>query len=258
MHDAHNHLHCFPDAEDRLRALHQPIRRQMAAGLHPSDWKTLAELHRQFPEHVIPAFGVHPWFSQSLPTDWRNSLRELLLSHTTAAVGECGLDRLRSPLPPLQQTELLETHIQLARELRRGIVLHIVRSWDLAAPLLNGDAGQSPILLHAFSPRGLVGKPWSRWNAWFSFSAETLAHPSPALVQLILSLPPDRLLIESDTHPSSAFAGTYWDQANSRLDASVNGLAAIFGTASEEIEARTDANFALWCAACREPLHDSA
>jgi hypothetical protein len=66
------------------------------------------------------------------------------------------------------------------------------------------------------------------------------------------------LLIESDIHPTSASDATCWDQANSRLDASLNSLASLLGKAPEEIEARTDANFALWCAACREPSPDSA
>ena len=258
MHDAHNHLHCFPDAETQLRGVGDSVRRQMVAGLHPLDWPTLATLHQQFPEHIVPAFGVHPWFANSLPADWHIALREMLLSHNTAAVGECGVDRLRGPLTPAQQAELLETHLQLALELRRGIVLHVVRAWDLAAPVLDANAGQRPVLLHAFSPRGLLNQDWTRWNAWFSFRAESLARPSAALAELIGTLPPDRLLIESDIHPTSASDATCWDQANSRLDASLNSLASLLGKAPEEIEARTDANFALWCAACREPSPDSA
>ena len=258
MHDAHNHLHCFPDAGTQLRGGVDSVRRQMVAGLHPRDWPTLATLHQRFPEHIVPAFGVHPWFANPLPADWHIALREMLLSHNAAAVGECGVDRLRGPLTPAQQAELLEGHLQLAVELRRGIVLHVVRAWDLAAPVLDAHAKQRPVLLHAFSPRGLMNQRWTRWNAWFSFRAESLARPSAALEELIGTLPPDRLLIESDIHPTSASDAKYWDQATSRLDASLNSLASILRTTPEEIEARTDANFALWCAACREPSPDSA
>lgn len=258
MHDAHNHLHCFPWPESVVQDAHQPIRPQMATGLHPDDWPLLANLHQRFPDRIIPAFGVHPWLAQSLPLDWANRLHEMLASHPMAAVGECGVDRTRCPLTSTQQTELLETHAQLARNLRRGLVLHVVRAWDLAAPILNTHSNQMPVLLHAFSPRGLTGQPWKRWNAWFSFRSETLALPTSATADLIKSVPPDRLLIESDIHPSNTPGRTHWERAKSRLVDSVSSLASILGKAPEEIEARTDANFTLWCAACREPSTDSA
>ncbi len=257
MHDAHNHLHCFSDAASRLQYSREPDRKHMVASLRPDDWPALASLHAQFPNRILPAFGIHPWFAQSLPPDWVDSLRRMLLAHPVAAVGECGIDRLRSPLEPAQQTELLDTIVQLAGEHCRGIVLHVVRAWDLAAPILERHAGRSPVLLHAFSPRGLQGQPWTRWNAWFSFRAESLTHPSAPLAELIRSLPADRLLIESDAHPANPSDENCLEQVNTRLRTSLSSLASLLGNTPEEIEARTDANFALWCAACRELSPDS-
>mgnify|MGYP006279432335 CR=1 FL=1 len=131
-------------------------------------------------------------------------------------------------------------------------VLHVVRAWDLATPILDADAGQRPVLLHSFSPRGLNGQPWKRWNAWFSFRASRLTHADPALVELITGLPTDRLLIESDAHPDNHSIGGAQAQVNRCLSDSVRAIAAILQKDPAEIESRTDANFALWCAACRE------
>lgn len=235
--------------------------------------KVAKECNQKQENKCIPSFGVHPWFSHflmvqeendieqhykriltskdtneledmlkalnQLPTFtydvWYNNLRQHLLDHPKALVGEVGIDKAAKLLPggsiawhgvkPTSvqcsvehQMLIFDIQCKLARELNRGISVHCVQG---QGPLFNYLKAQS----NQFSTRKLKllkekpntlrmclhsygGAPGSikqflelkGFRIYVSFSVGINARmtPAPKLQELIRAVPEDRLLIESD------------------------------------------------------------
>ena len=70
--------------------------------------------------------GLHPW---SARRDARHEalLRSAAVHPQVVAIGECGIDLVRSTLDEAGQIELTLLHARLAEELHKPLVLHCVR-----------------------------------------------------------------------------------------------------------------------------------
>lgn len=105
------------------------------------DWKVVAQLARTFPRHVVPAFGIHPWYADVVADEaevelvqgdathsaaaaenhevgdgcesqgkertaqWLQELERLLVEFPHAVVGEVGLDKLKGGVGLAQERE---------------------------------------------------------------------------------------------------------------------------------------------------------
>lgn len=241
----------------------------MSSNLYNQDTTThLAQAH---PEQVIPCYGLHPWFchpisfSSSSPSkqehyetlfaetrhdltprllealpdvlplkQWLDLLRQNLMSHPEAILGEVGVDksfkissfgnhiaphsvseaeRQQKPIewtklkvPMSHQLAVLEAQIKLAIDLQRAMSIHCVQAQGAMSELLarlqqgHGEAFSAcPIDLHAFggSAESVVQLQKAHSNVFFSFSI-AINGRSPRLRRVIQAVAEDRLLLESD------------------------------------------------------------
>lgn len=234
----------------------------MSSNLYNQDLTTkLAQAH---PNHVIPAYGLHPWFchpisfAESLPTkqdhyaalfsatpddltaemidvlpepitiqSLLHELRQNLLAHPQALLGEVGLDKtfriassgnhiaphsmntqvkltsLKTPIS--HQVAVLEAQMAVALELNRPMSLHCVGAqgplFDLLGRLQKGNPAFSkcPIDLHSFggSAESVQQLQKHHSNVYFSFSS-TINSRSKKLHHVIQAVEKHRLLVESD------------------------------------------------------------
>ncbi len=149
------------------------------------------------PDHTGPlppegllSTGIHPWRSAEAPVLWP-LVEQLARRPRIAAIGECGLDRLRGAPIPVQQ-ELLMRHALLARELHKPLIIHCVRAW---AELLSVHAAVRPTVpwtVHGF--RGGPDLARQLLHAGLNISLGPRFNPRTAAI-----IPPDRLAIETDT-----------------------------------------------------------
>lgn len=182
--DAHTHINAPKTAEKRI-----------INGTSPEDWESLALLAEQYPDKVVPAFGLHPWYIRDVPADWLDILHDLLIKFPHALVGEIGLDKSRRPKIPLEiQKTCFLPQWELARTLNRPAVLHCVKAWPLLLPLLKNNP--RPFLCHGFSGPAEYIPSLSEKGAYFSLGPRQLS--SPSLRTLILLLPGEKILMESD------------------------------------------------------------
>jgi TatD DNase family protein len=147
--DAHIHLDLYPEAERQLilgELAVFAVERVIAVSMNLSSCQANLQLHRQFPNQVLAAFGFHP--EQDLPSEEQNEeLITWILLHQSemVAVGEVGLPYYNR-LTALDKGEvfemqpyidLLERFIALAADLRKPIILHAVyEDADLVCDLL--------------------------------------------------------------------------------------------------------------------------
>lgn len=134
--------------------------------------------------------GIHPWQADV------KTLSEIIpaLHHQNCrALGEVGLDRLRGPSMEIQLAMLL-AQLNLANELQKPVIFHLVRAWDEFYSLVKSQQ-QTPWITHGFNspkqfPRLLQTK------VIFSLGPASLQNPH--MQSILTQIPLNRLLFETD------------------------------------------------------------
>lgn len=159
----------------------------------PASWDKVAAIASAYPDLVIPAFGLHPWYLTQAPQNWPEVIRSYLLQFPQAWVGECGLDRLKAPSEE-GQLEVFMTQVELAKELNRPMNIHALKAdgwfsrlWPKLPPRF---------MLHSFGGSVEFLQAALKAGAMISLSASLLKHKNYA--EVIKVTPLSRLLLESD------------------------------------------------------------
>lgn len=145
--------------------------------------------------------GIHPWH---INAEWKNKLATIVgfaEKGNVVAIGECGIDILKSPAPVELQEEIFKAHILLAEELRKPLIIHCVKAYDRLVALRNELKPQQAWIVHGF--RGKPQQTEQLIKAGFYISLGEKFNPDSARI-----IPADRLFIESD-ESSAAIADIY-------------------------------------------------
>jgi len=186
--DTHAHLDMLEDAAAAVeRARAAGVTRILTIGTN--DAIGLADAH----EHVWAVVGVHP-HQASEPFDL-DALRPLLAHPKAVAVGEIGLDYFRDYAPHDAQAGLFDAQLDLARDLRKPVVIH-TRAAD-ADTLAHLERFDGTVVLHCFSSPHLL--PTALERGWYvSFAGNVTYKNAGDLRVAATQVPVDRLLAETD------------------------------------------------------------
>ncbi len=91
--------------------------------------------------------GIHPWYATAINP---NGLPKILQSPNVLALGECGLDKLRSDISWEEQIRLLETQLQWGERCGKPTVLHVVRAYAEVMMLHKRMQPKVPWIIHGF------------------------------------------------------------------------------------------------------------
>ena len=158
-------------------------------------------------EPYIYSVGIHPWNANCVRKKDLALLRRLAKNPRVVAIGECGLDsvhisyewhrhgsysELEQSLPDMEkQMELLKTHIELSEELRKPLLLHIVKRYPEIIRLRNKLKPTQPWIIHGFRGKPGLAADLLKFGFYLSYGE----HFNPQSVALT---PDDRLLVETD------------------------------------------------------------
>ena len=164
-----------------------------------SDWEVVREIAGKFPEFVHPAYGVHPWFADTVEVDWEERLRKLLSEDARASVGEIGIDGwVDSPRMDVQR-EVFNKQVAIAVELDRVMTVHCLKAWDELFKLIDEtDAWPKKFLMHSFGGSIEIAERLLQYGAWFSFSGYFLQTQKRKTLEVFNRLPIERILLETD------------------------------------------------------------
>lgn len=211
----------------------------------PADWSTILSQTDRFPDELIPAIGIHPWFTQNLPPAWPENLADLLQCHPALCIGEAGLDALREGGLSDIARGVFRQQIALAIDFKRPLIIHCVRAW---APLLEilKSFGTLPagFMLHAFAGTPELIRELLPLGAYFSFGGAITRPDNHRVHRALRETPPDRLLIETDSPDFLPDSISDRDQPNepANLPLILQSVATLRGTSPESIAALTAAN----------------
>jgi TatD DNase family protein len=186
--DTHAHLDMLDEpAEAVARARDAGVTRILTIGTQ--DAVDLAEAH----DDVYAIVDIHP--HEAGEEHDLDALRALHAKPKVVAVGEIGLDHFRDYAPHDAQRRLFAAQLELARELRKPVVIH-TRAAD-EPTLAELDHFDGTVVLHCFSSPHLL--PAALDRGWYVSFAGNVTYKNATDLRLAASqVPADRILAETD------------------------------------------------------------
>lgn len=181
-------------------------------GTSPADWEALSKIEGGGSLRIHKAFGVHPWYVDSLETGWESELRRYL-STGAVSVGEIGLDNWIGPKDPEWQREVFRRQLYIAKDLNLVPTIHCLQAWGaLLEELSSAGPFEHGFLVHAFGGSVDVQRRLLDLGGHFSFSAYAASPHRKRMRAAIKYCPDDRLLSETDAPdmiPDKAYCRHY-------------------------------------------------
>ncbi|MBD5366132.1 MAG: hydrolase TatD [Bacteroides sp.] len=140
--------------------------------------------------HGTYSVGIHPWDTTAPADTDFDTVARLASLPQVVAIGETGLDRLRGADIATQEL-LFEQHIQLSETLRKPLIIHCVKAWDILLELHRRHRPSMPWGVHGFRGNPALARQLLDKGLYLSLGQ----HFNPATAALI---PDHRLLAETD------------------------------------------------------------
>ncbi|KMQ52497.1 TatD-related deoxyribonuclease [Chitinispirillum alkaliphilum] len=200
--DAHCHLQDKRVSEFTQiiidNALNAGVERMVCCGCEPEDWARISYLARKYPE-IVPSYGVHPWYSTELCSDWAEKLECALKEDCTSGVGEIGLDHTLDPSTFPLQKKNFSLQLEIASQLNRPVSIHCRKAWGELFSVFKSMKSLPRGLIHSYSGSPELVKQLEKLGFFISFSG-SVCNPNNRKVQKsIKTVSNQRLLIESDS-----------------------------------------------------------
>ena len=138
--------------------------------------------------------GIHPWY---INANWQSEFAAIAGfagESNVAAIGECGLDMLKSPAPIELQEEILKAHILLAEEVQKPLILHCVKAYDKLIALHKEFSPKQAWIIHGFRGKPQQAEQLTRAGLYISLGEKFNAESANAI-------PMEKLFIETDESP---------------------------------------------------------
>jgi TatD DNase family protein len=194
----------------------------------------LAQSH----DGVFAAVGIHPWNAVEPTKEMRQQLAQLARQKGVVALGEIGLDYVRTPQTKETQKELLAYELSLAQETGLPVNLHCREAHQDMIAILRQKAGHElKGIIHGFYGDQTMLKDWLALGFYVSIGVRGFVMDElPHLAAAVREIPPERLLTETDSSVTGQSAGP----ADVLLV--VEKLATIRGETADRIATVTTAN----------------
>jgi TatD DNase family protein len=202
--DSHCHLNFKKFDEDRLDVIARAKAGGIIAFINPGtnldDSRQVVALAEQIPE-VYAAIGVHPNDAAEVDEAVLSRLRELAAHPKVVAIGEIGLDYYWDEAPRPVQQRVFEQQLDLAKSLNLPVIIHqrdsaantmdVLRQW--------GSGGKHPgLVLHSFSGDQAMADEAIDLGFYIGISGPVTFKNARDLPGIVASLPPERILVETD------------------------------------------------------------
>ncbi len=201
--DSHCHLELkhFPDIDAVVaRAQAAGVKHAVVVGLmqEPGDFGRSLELARLMPSFFTSTCGIHPHdVAKAQSADWE-SIAKICAMADVVAVGETGLDYFYDHSPRDVQREGFRRQCQLAKSVRKPLVVHVRDAHEECADILAAE-GVSSGMIHCFTGDRVAAERYLSLGFSLSISGVVTYKKNEALQEAVAMTPIDRLMVETDS-----------------------------------------------------------
>ncbi len=199
--DTHTHLYLPEFDADRHEVVEAAIRAGVDKMLLPNIDKgtitVMLKLAEAFPGHCYPMLGLHP---TSVKENFRQQLEEIhgyLKNGTYVGIGEVGIDLYWEKKYREQQTEAFRQQIEWALAFDLPLVIHSRESLPLIFSVLDEFPRVPRGVFHSFTGTKEQAKQALDKGFYLGING-IVTFKNSTLGETLLSLGPDRLLLETD------------------------------------------------------------
>lgn len=166
------------------------------------EWGQLAILNYVMPLNEIPSAqyfsaGWHPWYLNGFSeNECKSEFKKLASYKNFVAVGECGLDRKKGNNWD-EQILAFETQLEIAKEYKKPLILHAVKSYSDLLQLLKMHQFENKILIHGFIGNEQVIRQFSTFDTYFSFGKSIFNDQSKS-IESLKTVAAEKIFLETD------------------------------------------------------------
>lgn len=155
--------------------------------------------------------GLHPWHLRSMSIrECGDKLIELASLENVFAIGEIGIDRsIDIPVPT--QLAYFDTQLNIARALKKPVIIHAVKSYSDLVPYLKKT--KVPFIFHQFNGNEQQAKELLKYHCVLSFGKNLFSEKAQ---QVLRQIPDSGFLLETDTAPGLTIQEVYEQAAKVR------------------------------------------
>lgn len=193
----------FHDDFDQVlqRARDQHIEQMIVTGATVQGSQKALDLARRYPGFLYGTAGIHPHHADEATDDAMKALRTLAEHPEIKAVGETGLDFFRNFSPREDQVRSFERHLGIASELDKPLFLHERDAYPTFAEILTPWRDElGDIVVHCFTGEADALYAYLDLDCYIGITGWICdERRGQHLLELIKDIPPDRLMIETDS-----------------------------------------------------------
>ena len=128
------------------------VKKFLAVSSTISDFKTIAELRKSYPNKIFSSAGIHPHNATEVSGLDPSELEKEILFYKPNVIGETGLDYFRNLSPRDLQIQSFEFHIQIAIENALPLFLHQRDAHEDFVSVLKAFKSKLPkLVVHCFT-----------------------------------------------------------------------------------------------------------
>lgn len=240
--DSHAHLDDEALAGDLAavldRARRNGVGRIVTVGTDEESSRRARAIAEREPD-VYAALGIHPHEADRASS--AEPLRAIADHPKVVAIGETGLDYAKKFATPENQKRLFLSHLALARELAKPIVIHCRDAHRDAIDVLRSERASRGVI-HCFSGTEGDARAYLEMGFYLSIAGPVTYPNAQRLRDTVRAIPLDRLLVETDCPllAPQAHRGRRNEPAYVRYAAAE--IAKVHGVALERVAEATSAN----------------
>ena len=160
---------------------------------HKADSNNLSSIYNSniYIEERNISIGIHPW---NISNDWKEfftAIKEHARKENVRAIGECGIDKLKSPAGLEQQIEIFKAHAILAEEVNKPLIIHCVKGFDELIALHKEMNPVQAWIIHGFRGKPQQTEQLTKAGFYLSFGEKFNT-------ESLKSTPVEKLFVESD------------------------------------------------------------
>ncbi len=238
--DSHCHLETkeFPvTAEVIARARAAGVVHAVVVGLlqKPGDFGNAIAAAHAHPDFLTPTIGVHPHdAAAATAADW-DELARLAALPEVKAIGETGLDYYYDHSPRDVQVLGFRRQCQLAKQVKKPIVIHVRDAHDECAAILESE-GMRDGMIHCFTGDLTAARRYLDLGFFLSISGVVTYKKTEPLQEAVKFAPLDRLMVETDSpYLSPAPYRGKWPNEPMRVAETAKKVAELHGRDADEV-----------------------